>query len=363
MPGSHDGPYLAAVPEALAAREPAPLAVLTSPPGGGALVRAALAGETPREWYAPVPHHAEEWRRHLDAVRGQFSAGAWLELLAPAFDATGAAADRLARSGGGAGVVVTTGQQPGLFGGPLYVLSKALSALALADALEAATGVPVAPVFWAATDDADFAEASRTRVAVGAEVRMLAAAPTAPDGMPMSHVPARRRRARLLDQLAARRGSSAHVQALDEARRAYGPGATVGGAYLALLRALLAPLGIAVLDASHAATREGGFNLLRRALLVSETLERETAARAADDRGRRVLAAGARRARSLARLRERRGRSQGARADVAGASAGLARGARHARDPNVLLRPVMERQIVPTVRTWPARASTRTSRR
>ena len=36
----------------------------------------------------------------------------------------------------GDGVVISTGQQAALFGGPLYTLVKALSALALADVLE-----------------------------------------------------------------------------------------------------------------------------------------------------------------------------------------------------------------------------------
>jgi hypothetical protein len=122
-------------------------------------------------------------------VRRQFSAGAWYELLAPALDPRGSAAARLAEVAGGAGVVVTTGQQPGLFGGPLYTLSKALSALALADAVQAATGVPTAPVFWAATDDIDFVEASRTYVARGPAVDELAIVTDAPEGTPMSDVP------------------------------------------------------------------------------------------------------------------------------------------------------------------------------
>ena len=83
---------------------------------------------------------------------------------------------------------MTTGQQPGLFGGPIYTWSKALSALALANGLEQATGVPVAPVFWAATYDADFAEASVTHVALGSEVKRphqyLRAGPSMWPGVP-----------------------------------------------------------------------------------------------------------------------------------------------------------------------------------
>ena len=58
-------------------------------------------------------------------------------------------------------LVVTTGQQPGLFTGPLYTIHKALSAAALARRLEAEWQRPVVPVFWLAGDDHDFAEASR----------------------------------------------------------------------------------------------------------------------------------------------------------------------------------------------------------
>src|SRR5205814_27631 len=67
--------------------------------------------------------------------------------------------DRLA---GGAVLAVTTGQQPGLFTGPLYTIYKALSAIALARRRERELGggVPVVPVFWVAGDDHDFAEAN-----------------------------------------------------------------------------------------------------------------------------------------------------------------------------------------------------------
>jgi uncharacterized protein YllA (UPF0747 family) len=69
--------------------------------------------------------------------------------------------ERLAR---GEVLVVTTGQQPGLFSGPLYTVNKALSAIALASRLEQERGVPVVPVFWVAGDDHDFAEANHAWV-------------------------------------------------------------------------------------------------------------------------------------------------------------------------------------------------------
>lgn len=65
--------------------------------------------------------------------------------------------DRLAA---GPTLVVTTGQQPGLFTGPLYTIYKALSAIALARRLERERRTPVVPVFWVAGDDHDFHEAN-----------------------------------------------------------------------------------------------------------------------------------------------------------------------------------------------------------
>ncbi len=55
-------------------------------------------------------------------------------------------------------VVVVTGQQAGLFTGPLYTLYKAMSAVMYARHYESVLQRPVVPVFWAATEDHDFDE-------------------------------------------------------------------------------------------------------------------------------------------------------------------------------------------------------------
>ena len=70
-------------------------------------------------------------------------------------------------------VAVLTGQQAGLFSGPLYSIYKALSAIALAEQLNA-DGVAAVPVFWVATEDHDFAEVSETWIvdASGKPVRV-----------------------------------------------------------------------------------------------------------------------------------------------------------------------------------------------
>jgi uncharacterized protein YllA (UPF0747 family) len=73
----------------------------------------------------------------------------------------GSGRDRLAA---GEVLAITTGQQPALFTGPLYTVYKALSAVALAQRIERERDIPVVPVFWVAGDDHDFAEANHAAV-------------------------------------------------------------------------------------------------------------------------------------------------------------------------------------------------------
>lgn len=60
--------------------------------------------------------------------------------------------------------VVMTGQQAGLFGGPLYTLLKALSAVTLARDIAEKTGGDSIPVFWVEDNDHDFAEIAQAAV-------------------------------------------------------------------------------------------------------------------------------------------------------------------------------------------------------
>ncbi|MDF2935183.1 MAG: hypothetical protein K0Q90_556 [Paenibacillaceae bacterium] len=55
-------------------------------------------------------------------------------------------------------LVVTGGQQAGLFTGPLLVIYKAVSVIRLAKEASAKLGKPVVPVFWIAGEDHDFDE-------------------------------------------------------------------------------------------------------------------------------------------------------------------------------------------------------------
>ena len=147
-------------------------------------------------------------------------------------------------------------------------------------------------------------------------------------------------------------GSGVHAAVLDTLREAYHPGATVGGAYLSWLRALLAPLGIPVLDASHVAVREAADPVLRQALArampLHDVLEARSAALEAAGLPPQVeLVAG----RSLVfrSAPNAEGRLQRERVPLAAAVQVRGEAPVGSLGPNVVLRPVVERALLPTV--------------
>ncbi|MCX6640949.1 MAG: bacillithiol biosynthesis cysteine-adding enzyme BshC [bacterium] len=61
-------------------------------------------------------------------------------------------------------LAVMTGQQAGLFGGPLYTYFKALSAVLWAKEIQRLTGRPTVPIFWMESSDHDFFEVNHIRL-------------------------------------------------------------------------------------------------------------------------------------------------------------------------------------------------------
>ncbi|MCP4705959.1 MAG: bacillithiol biosynthesis cysteine-adding enzyme BshC [candidate division Zixibacteria bacterium] len=59
-------------------------------------------------------------------------------------------------------LVIFSGQQPGLYGGPLLTLIKAIGIVKKAILLQSQIGKPVVPIFWIACDDHDFEEVNHT---------------------------------------------------------------------------------------------------------------------------------------------------------------------------------------------------------
>ena len=112
------------------------------------------AVETIRELAAQVPDVLSAYVTDRDAL---CDALAEINTSFGAGEKTHANIDRLRRTDA---VTVVTGQQAGLFSGPLYTIYKAISAIKTADFLMA-DRINAVPVFWIATEDHDFDEVSK----------------------------------------------------------------------------------------------------------------------------------------------------------------------------------------------------------
>ncbi len=134
----------------------------------GAFARALRTGEGEALAFLPAPPASDEdWRAHLSdvPVKPQPPELATALLARQRELGAGPRAEENARKlAAGEALVVVTGQQPGLFGGPLLTFHKVAGAIHLAAKLDALGGPPVVPVFWAATEDHDFAEANQAVV-------------------------------------------------------------------------------------------------------------------------------------------------------------------------------------------------------
>jgi bacillithiol biosynthesis cysteine-adding enzyme BshC len=154
--------------------------------------------------------------------------------------------DRLKRGA----LAAVTGQQVGLFGGPLFSIFKALTAVKLAE--QATTsGVDCVPIFWLATEDHDLAEVNHVALASEQGVPELFAAESqafesnAVDDAPVGTVKFGPEIESVVERAAALLGASEVTTWL---RRAYRPGETLGSAFASLFARLFADWGVILLD-------------------------------------------------------------------------------------------------------------------
>ncbi len=263
-------------------------------------------------------------------------------------------------------LAVTTGQQPALFTGPAYTIHKALSAAALAARLEAVWARPVVPIFWIAGDDHDFAEANHVAWLGGDgsvhEARLRERA--ADDAMlPLYREPVG---AEVAEAIAALRAtlpaSDYRDEMIDWIERHFQADVSIAAAFGGAIAELLAPLGVVCLDSTHRAFKRAVAPLLLRTLREAIGLEaglvRRAAALSADGRDAGVAVGdGA----TLVMLEARQGRDRlvrdgdafvtrrsGERFSLPQIEA-IAAAEPERLSANVLLRPVIESALLPTV--------------
>jgi len=146
-------------------------------------------------------------------------------------------------------LAAVTGQQVGLFGGPLFSIFKALTAVKLAEQATEA-GVDCVPIFWLATEDHDLAEVNHVALVSEQGVPELFAAQShafesAVTDAPVGTVKFGPEIEPLVERAAALLGDSEVTTRL---RQAYRPGETLGSAFALLFARLFADWGVILLD-------------------------------------------------------------------------------------------------------------------
>ncbi len=175
-------------------------------------------------------------------------------------------------------VAVVSGQQAGLFTGPLYTIYKALSAVKLAGCLTQ-RGTPAVPVFWIATEDHDFAEVASAEF-IGCDCRLARVSASnamhregEPVGLTTLDESIEETVTRLLDVLP-RTEFTPDIESL--LRDAWRPGRTYGEAFAQMLNKLLGKHGLILLDPLDARLKQFAAPLYaeaaRRAPLIADAL-------------------------------------------------------------------------------------------
>ena len=221
------------------------------------------------EWLrdeTPNLRYDSERRRRVSQV---------LERQNRAWNASPKTLENIARLKAGACVAVT-GQQVGLFGGPLFSIFKALSAVKLADQATS-TGVDCVPVFWLATEDHDLAEVNHTAIPNPdfALEKLSTPSQGIPDA-PVGTIQFGSEIEAVVQQAADLLGASDITDAL---RNSYRPGETLGTAFARLFARLFAEWGVILLDASDPELHSVGTPIYRAAIERAAELDDSLLAR------------------------------------------------------------------------------------
>ena len=173
-------------------------------------------------------------------------------------------------------LTAVTGQQVGLFGGPLFSIFKALTAVKLAEQATAA-GVDCIPIFWLATEDHDLAEVNHVSLlsAEGALERVALESHGVADA-PVGTIKFGPEIDRAVNSATALLGESEVATWL---RESYRPGETLGSGFARLFARLLADWGVVLLDPADKEFHDLAKPLLRAAIERAPELDEALLAR------------------------------------------------------------------------------------
>jgi bacillithiol biosynthesis cysteine-adding enzyme BshC len=166
-------------------------------------------------------------------------------------------------------VAIVTGQQAGAFGGPLFTLLKAITALQLARRTAVEHRVPAVAIFWVEAEDHDWNEVRSTTV-LDADLHPRTITLPDPDGAghaPVAALTLDDRVAATIDELRAALAPTDFTDwTVGAAQAAWHPGARMGEAFARGLEALLGSHGLVVFEGADPAAKPFVADLFAREL-------------------------------------------------------------------------------------------------
>lgn len=169
-----------------------------------------------------------------------------LERQNKSFGAAAQTLESIAEFRNGAAALVT-GQQVGLFGGPVFSLYKALSAVKMANEARK-LGLKCVPIFWLATEDHDLEEVNQARIMrADGELELLKWPGSARQDTPVANVYFGPEISEVTQRAEELLGSSETATFLAEC---YRPGESFGTAFAKFFTRLFGEFGVVVLDGS-----------------------------------------------------------------------------------------------------------------
>ena len=172
---------------------------------------------------------------------------------------------------------MVTGQQVTLFGGPLFTLLKAVTAIRKARDFSAA-GHPHVPIFWLASEDHDIAEVNHVTLPAKGHLAQIHLTQHSPLNAPVGNLPLGEGILPALDDATSLLGEGAM---LDLLREAYTPTATLAGAFARTLSKIFSSYGLIIIDAATREFHKLGTPVLRAAIEQADELHDALVARAA----------------------------------------------------------------------------------
>ncbi len=155
-------------------------------------------------------------------------------------------------------VAIVTGQQAGLFGGPFFTLLKALTAIKLADQVARDHGVPAVAIFWIDAEDHDWEEV-RSCTVFDDQLEPHSVSLPARPGVEPAPVATVRLDEAILDVLGAVEQllpkTDFRASVMEGLRRAYAPGRGMAEAFGRWMESVLGDRGLIVYDSSDPAAK------------------------------------------------------------------------------------------------------------